>query len=184
MLLQPAMAGSGFYYGFDAVFNSLDTSTEVGLTFTPPPPAPSLFRDQSSQSFSDVGLHIGYLFKHRRTQSYFMAPEIYLTTLDSDDTIYGTSFKFGRDIDRLRVMANLGVSRVEPFKQNKLHLGLGAEYSINDQLAIGIEWLRIDTIEENTTADSAFGGQTLTTDTHTTRNIDVIKVSFRIYLLE
>ena len=157
MLLQPVMAGSGFYYGFDAVFNSLDTSTEVGLTFTPPPPAPSLLSDQNSQSFSDVGIHIGYLFKHRRTQSYFLAPEFYVTSFDRDYAIYGTSFKFGTDIDRLRVMANLGVSRVEPFKQNKLHLGLGAEYSINDQLAIGIEWLRIDTIEENTTADSAFG---------------------------
>ena len=184
MLLQPAMAGSGFYYGFDAVFNSLDTSTEVGLTFTPPPPAPSLLRDQSSQSFSDVGIHIGYLFKHRRTQSYFLMPEIFVTSFDSDDTIYGTSFKFGTDIDRLRVWVNLGVSRVKPFKQNKLHLGLGAEYSINDHQAISIEWLRIDTIDENTTADSAFGGQTLTTDTHTTRDIEVIKVSLRIYLLE
>jgi len=184
MLLQPAIAGSGFYYGFDAVSNMVDTSTEVRLTFTPPPPAPSLLRDQSSQSFSDVGLHIGYLFKHRRTQSYFMAPEFFLTTFDSDNTIYGTSFKFGTDIDNIRLLANLGVSRIEPFKQNKLHLGLGAEYAINDHLAIGIEWLRIDTIEENTTVDSAFGTQTLTTDTHTTRDIDVIKISFRIYLLE
>jgi len=82
------------------------------------------------------------------------------------------------------VFANLGISRIEPFKQNKLHLGLGAEYAINDHQAIGIEWLRIDTIEENTTVDSVFGAQTLTTETHTTRDIDVIKVSFRIYLLE
>jgi len=184
LLLQPAIAGSGFYYGIDAVFNSLDTSTEVSLTFTPPPPAPSLLSDQSSQSFSDVGLHVGYLFKHRRTQSYFIAPEFYLTSFDSDDAIYGTSFKFGKDIDRWRVSANLGVSRFESFKQNKLHLGLGAEYAINDHLGIGIEWLRIDTIEENTAADSAFGAQTLTTDTHTTRDIDVIKVSIRVYLLE
>ena len=182
--MQPAMAGSGFYYGFDAVFNSLDTSTEVDLTFTPPPPAPSLIRDQSSQSISDVGIHFGYLFKHRRTQGYFLMPEFYVTSFDSDDAIYGTSFKFGTDIDRWRVLANLGVSRIEPFKQNKLHLGLGAEYAINDHLAIGIEWLRIDTIEENTTADTTFVAQTLTTDTHTTRDIDVIKVSFRIYLLE
>ncbi len=182
--LQPAIAGSGFYYGFDAVFNSLDTSTEVRLTFTPPPPVPSLQSDRSSQSFSDVGIHFGYLFKHRRTQSYFIAPEIYLTTLDSDDTIYGTSLKFGTDFDRLRVWVNLGVSRIEPFKQNKLHLGLGAEYAIDDHQAISVEWLRIDTIEENTSADIAFGGQTLTTDTHTTRDIEVIKISLRIYLLE
>jgi len=184
VLLQPAVAGSGFYYGFDAVSNLVDTSTEVRLTFTPPPPGPSLQRDQSSQSSSDIGLHIGYLFKHRRTQNYFMAPEFYLTTFDSDDAIYGTSFKFGTDIDRMRVMVNLGVSRIEAFKQNKLHLGLSAEYAINDHQSISIEWMVFDTIEENTTVDSAFGAQTLTTDTHTTRDIDVIKISFRIYLLE
>ena len=76
------------------------------------------------------------------------------------------------------------MSRIEPFKQNKLHLGLGAEYAIDDHQAISVEWLRIDTIEENTTADIAFGIQTLTTDTHTTRDIEVIKISLRIYLLE
>ena len=167
-----------------AEFNSIDTSTEVRLTFTPPPPVPNLQSDQNAQSFPDVGIHFGYLFKHRRTQSYFIAPEIYLTTLDSDDTIYGTSLKFGTDFDRLRVWFNLGVSRIEPFKQNKLHLGLGAEYAIDDHQAISVEWLRIDTIEENTTADIAFSGQTLTTDTHTTRDIEVIKISLRIYLLE
>ena len=73
---------------------------------------------------------------------------------------------------------------IKPFKQNKLHLGPGAEYAINDHLAVGIEWLRIDTIDKNTTVDRAFGAQTLSIDTHTTRDIDMIKVSFRIYLLE
>ena len=184
MLLQPAIAGSGFYYGFDAVSNMVDTSTEVGLTFTPPPPFPSLQRDQSSQSSSDIGFHIGYLFKHRRTQSYFIAPEIYVTSFDLDDKIYGTNFRFGTDIERIRVMVNLGVSRIEAFKQNKLHLGLGAEYAINDHQSISIEWMVFDTIDENTTADSALGAQTLTTETHTTRDIEVIKISLRIYLLE
>ena len=184
MAIQPALAGSGLYYGFDAVAHSLDTSTEVRLTFTPPPPDPSLQRDQRSQTFSDAGFHIGYLFKHRRTQNYFLAPEFFLTTLDSDDTIYGTSFKYGTDIGSMRVFANLGVSRIEAFKQNKLHMGLGAEYAINDHQAISIEWLRIDTIDENTTADSNFGAQILTTDTHTERDIETIKISFRIYLLE
>jgi hypothetical protein len=184
MAIQPALAGSGLYYGFDAVAHSLDTSTEVRLTFTPPPPDPSLQRDQRSQTFSDAGFHIGYLFKHRRTQNYFLAPEFFLTTLDSDDTIYGTSFKYGTDIGSMRVFANLGVSRIEAFKQNKLHIGLGAEYAINDHQAISIEWLRIDTIDENTTADSNFGAQILTTDTHTERDIETIKISFRIYLLE
>jgi len=184
MAIQPALAGSGLYYGFDAVAHSLDTSTEVGLTFTPPPPDPSLQRDQRSQTFSEAGFHIGYLFKHRRTQKYFIAPEFFLTTLDSGDTIYGTSFKYGTDIGSMRVFANLGVSRIEAFKQNKLHMGLGAEYAINDHQAISIEWLRIDTIDENTTADSDFGAQVLTTDTHTERDIETIKISFRIYLLE
>jgi len=184
MAIQPALAGSGLYYGFDAVAHSLDTSTEVRLTFTPPPPDPSLQRDQRSQTFSDAGFHIGYLFKHRRTQKYFIAPEFFITTLDSDNTIYGTSFKYGTDIGSMRVFANLGVSRIEAFKQNKLHMGLGAEYAINDHQAISIEWLRIDTIDENTTADSDFGAQILTTDTHTEREIETIKISFRIYLLE
>jgi hypothetical protein len=184
MAIQPALAGSGLYYGFDAVAHSLDTSTEVRLTFTPPPPDPSLQSDQRSQSFSDAGFHIGYLFKHRRTQKYFIAPEFFITTLDSDNTIYGTSFKYGTDIGSMRVFANLGVSRIEAFKQNKLHIGLGAEYAINDHQAISIEWLRIDTIDENTTADSFFGAQVLTTDTHTERDIGAIKISFRIYLLE
>jgi len=184
MAIQPALAGSGLYYGFDAVAHSLDTSTEVRLTFTPPPPNPSLQRDQRSQTFSDAGFHIGYLFKHRRTQKYFIAPEFFLTTLDSDNTIYGTSFKYGTDIGSMRVFANLGVSRIEAFKQNKLHMGLGAEYAINDHQAISIEWLRIGTIDENTTADSDFGAQILTTDTHTEREIETIKISFRIYLLE
>jgi len=184
MAIQPALAGSGLYYGFDAVAHSLDTSTEVRLTFTPPPPDPDSQRDQRSQTFSDVGFHIGYLFKHRRTQKYFIAPEFFVATLDSDDTIYGTSFKSGTDIGSMRVYANLGVSRIEAFKQNKLHLGLGAEYAINDHQAISIEWLRIDTIDENTTADSVFGTQVLTTDTHTERDIEAIKISFRIYLLE
>ncbi len=84
----------------------------------------------------------------------------------------------------LRIWVNLGVSRIEPFKQNKLHLGLGAEYAIDDHQAISVEWLRIDTIEENTTAERAFGAQTLTTNTHIIRDIEVIKISFRIYLLE
>lgn len=181
---QPAISGSGFYYGFDAAFHSLNTRTEVGLTFTPPPPDPSLQIDQRSQSFSDVGFHLGYLFKHRRTQNYFIAPELFVTTLDSKDSIYGTSFKFGTDIDSVRVYANLGVSRIEVFKQNKLHVGLGAEYAISDYQAISIEWLRFDAIDENTTAVSNFNSQILTTDTHTERNIDVIKVTFRIYLLE
>jgi len=39
---------------------------------------------------------------------------------------------------------------IKPFKQNKLHLGLGAEFAIDDHQAISVEWLRIDTIEENT----------------------------------
>ncbi|MEE8364312.1 MAG: hypothetical protein V3R76_00875 [Gammaproteobacteria bacterium] len=184
LLFQPALAGSGFYYGFDAVSHALDTSTEVRLTFTPPPPNPVVQSDQRSQSFSDVGFHLGYLFKHRRTQNYFMAPEFFVTTLDSNDTIYGTNFKFGTDIGNLRVFANLGVNRVEAFRQNKLQLGLGAEYAINDHQAISVEWLRVDTIKEDTTADSVFGSQTLTTDTHTERVIEVIKISFRIYLLE
>jgi len=184
LLTQPSIAGSGFYYGFDAVSHSLDTSTEVGLTYTPPPPDPSLQRGQRSESFFDVGFNIGYLFKHRRTQSYFMTPEFYITTLDSDDTIYGTSLKFGRDFGSMRLWVNLGVSRLEAFNQNKLHMGLGAEYAINDHRAISIEWLRIDTIEESTTADSNFGVQILTTNTHTERDIDVIKITFRIYLLE
>lgn len=181
---QPAVAGSGFYYGFDAVFNSLDTRTEVGLTYTPSPPGPSLQFDQNSQSFTDAGFHIGYLFKHRRTQNYFITPEFFAATLDSNDTIYGTSFKFGTDIGNWRGLVNLGVSRIETFKQNKLHMGIGIEYAINDRQAIGIEWLRIDTINENSTADSIFGSQVLTTDTHTERDIEVIKISFRIYLLE
>ena len=184
MPVQQGIAGSGFYYAIDAAFHSLDTHTEVGLTYTPSPPGPSLQRGRSSQSFSDAGFHVGYLFKHRRTQNYFIAPEFYLTTLDSDDTIYGTSFKFGADIGRGRISLNLGVSHIESFKQNKLHLGLGAEYAINDHQAISIEWMLIDTIEENTTSDSIFGTQILTTDTHTERNIEVIKISLRIYLFE
>lgn len=184
MLFQPALAGSGFYYGFDALSHSLDTRTEVRLTFTPPPPAPSLQSDRRSQSFSDAGFHIGYLFKHRRTQNYFMAPEFFVATLDSNDTIYGTNFKLGTDIGRVRVFANLGVIRIQAFKQNKLQLGLGVEYAINDYRSISVEWLRVDTIKEDTTADSVFGALTLTTDTHTERDIEVIKISFRIYLLE
>ena len=184
ILMQPAIAGSGFYYGFDALSHSLNTSTEVNLTYSSPPPNPTLQLGQRSQSFSDVGFHAGYLFKHRRTQNYFIAPEFFLTTLDSDDAYYGTSFKFGTDIGPGRVLVNLGVSRIEAFKQNKLHIGLGAEYAINDHQAISIEWLRFDTIDENTTANSDFGGQVLTTDTHTERDIEVIKISFRIYLLE
>jgi len=170
ILFHPAQSGSGFYY--------------VRLTFTPPPPDPSIQRDERSQTFSDIGFHIGYLFKHRRTQNYFIAPEFFVTTLDSNDTIYGTNFKFGADIGRLRVYAMLGVSRIETFGQNKLQPGLGAEYAINDYQSISLEWLRIDTIEEDTTADSVFGAQTLTTDTRTERDIEVIKLSFRIYLLE
>jgi hypothetical protein len=84
----------------------------------------------------------------------------------------------------MRVFANLGVSRIDAFKQNKLQLGLGAEYAINDHQSIGVEWLRVDTIKEDTTADSVFGAQTLTTDTRTERDIEVIKISFRLYLLE
>lgn len=180
MPFQPVVAGSGLYYGFDAAYNSLDTSTEVRLTFTPPPPGPSLQHDQRSQSFPDVGFQIGYLFKHRRTQNYFIAPEFFLTTLDSNDMIYGTSLKFGRDFGSMRGLVNLGVSRLDVFKTNKLHLGLGAEYAINDHQAISIEWLRIDTIDENTTAN----GINFTTDTRTERDIELIKISFRIYLLE
>jgi len=184
MLMQPAIAGSGFYYGFDAISHSLDTSTEVGLTYTPSPPDPSLQIGERSESFFDAGFNIGYLFKHRRTQNYFITPEFFVVTLDSDHTIYGTSFKFGKDMGAMRLMVNLGVSRLTAFSQNKLHIGLGAEYAINDYQAIGIDWIRIDTIEESTTADSNFDIQILTTNTHTERDIDVIKVTFRIYLFE
>ncbi len=184
LLFQPALAGSGFYYGFDALSHSLDTSTEVRLTFTPPPPIPSVQSDERSQSFFDVGFHVGYLFKHRRTQNYFLAPEFFITSLDSSDTIYGTNFKFGVDTESVRLFATLGVVRIDAFKQNKLQLGLGAEFGINDYQAISVEWLRVDTIEEDATADSIFGTQILTTNTHTERDIGVIKISFRIYLLE
>ena len=184
LLFQPVIAGSGFYYGIAAVSHSLDTSTEVSLTYTSPSPDPSLQSDERSQSFSDAGLHIGYLFKHRRTQKYFIAPEFFATTLDSNDLIYGTNFKIGADINNLRLFAILGVNRIDAFKQNKLQLGLGAEYAINDYYSISLEWLRIDTLVEDSSADSIFGSQTLTTDTHTERDIEVIIFSLRIYLLE
>ena len=184
LLFQSVIAGSGFYYGFAAVSHSLETSTEVRLTYTSPPPDPSFQSDERSQSFSDAGLHIGYLFKHRRTQNYFIAPEFFASTLDSNYTIYGTNFKFGTDINNLRVFAILGVNRIDAFKQNKLQLGLGAEYAINDFYSISLEWLRIDTLVEDSSADSIFGTQTLTTDTHTERDIEVINFSLRIYLLE
>jgi len=182
--IQAALAGSGLYYGFEAVSHSLDTHTEVGLSFTPPPPNPSLQRDQQSQSFRDAGLFIGYLFRHRRTQNYFIAPEFSLSTFDSGDAIYATSFKLGTDVGSMRVLVNLGVSRITAFNQNKLFMGLGVEYAINTKQAVSIEWLRHNTIEENSIAVSVLGSQVLTTDTNTGRDIEVIKLSFKNYLLE
>ena len=39
---------------------------------------------------------------------------------------------------------------IKPFNQNKLHIGLGAEYAIDDHQAISVEWPSIDTIGGNT----------------------------------
>ena len=181
---QSAIAGSGFYYGFDAISHSLDTSTGVRLTFSPPPPSPSFESDNKSRSPTDIGFHAGYLFRHRRTQKYFISPEFFVNKLDRDDTTYGTNFKLGTDFTSTRIYMNFGVSRINTFKQNKLHFGLGAEYAVSDHQAIGIEWLHIDSIVENTTSNSTFGTQVLTTETNTKRDINSIKVTFRIYLLE
>lgn len=179
-----ADAGNGLYYGASIVSQQLDTDTKTQLIFSSPPPEPSTQRGQRSQSLTDVSLHIGYVHKRRRTNQFFLAPEFFISTLDANDYIYGTQLKAGYDLGPTRLYGSVGVSRIDVFKQNKLQTGLGMEWAFSNRISLSLEWLRFDTLDENTNTISNFGGQNLTTITDTAREIEAINIGVRFYLHE
>ncbi len=179
-----ANAGSGFYYAIDGLSHTLTTKTQTDITYSPPPPAASTSSGSSKNTYSDVGIRYGYKYKRRLTHSTFIVPELHLSNFKSDDLIYGTNFKFGAEISRLAVFGIVGVSRIDLLDKNVLTYGVGSEYNISDTISINLEWQHFDTMNEETTAISYFGAQTVTTDTVTTRDIDVYKIGISFYFHE
>ena len=179
-----AHAGSGFYYGFDALSHSLDTFTETEIIFTPPPPDTSTSRGERIETFTDYGLRLGYKHKRRKTHRYFMAPEFYITSFDPGDLIYGTNLKIGYEFNRYTLFGVMGISHIDLFDKKTPNFGLGGEYNMSDTLSINLEWQRINSTEEQTTADANFGAQVITTNTDTQRDIDVIKLGISFYFHE
>ncbi len=177
-------AGSGFYFALDSLSHTLTTKTKTDITYSPPPPADSSSSGSSERTYDDVGLRLGYKYKRRLTHRSFIVPELHLSNFKSDDLIYGTNLKFGAEINRLAVFGIVGVSRVDLFDNNVVNYGIGSEYNFSNNIALNIEWQRFDTMNEQTTAVSYFGAQTVTIYTDTKRDIDLLKIGISFYFHE
>ena len=163
----PASAGNGMYFGLDGVRHSTKTSTETSVVFSPPPPDPMSSSASESDSPLDLGIRIGYKYKRRPNRSFYLAPEVFLTTFDSEKINYSTTLKMGIEKNRLSIFGAFGISRIEQFNKNELNLGLDLEYRWTDRLSFNIEWVHFDEITEDSMDTQDLGAQTLTITTHT-----------------
>lgn len=180
ILPTQSIARSGFLYSFNFAYTSLATATEINITTTPTPSSnDGIVTANRDETFDETGINVGYLYKRRRTSDFFLLPEFYYTTFD-DDAIYGTNFKFGPVIGNLNIYANIGVTKIPQFKQNKVHTGLGLHYRINKNYFVSFEWMKLDEFTEETEADTTFGAQTITNSTNTERKIEMLGLGFTL----
>lgn len=171
-----SLARTGFIYSLNVASVSLSTTTEINITTTPTASSnDGVFTASRDETFNEANINLGYLYKRRRTADFFILPEFYYMTLD-DDAIYGSSFKFGPVLGKFNLYANIGVSRIPQFKQNKVHAGLGMHYQINKNYLINFEWIQLDEFTERTEDSSIFGAQTVTNNTNTDRSIDLLTI--------
>ncbi|VAW55159.1 hypothetical protein MNBD_GAMMA06-468 [hydrothermal vent metagenome] len=185
ILLVPVsgFSGSGLYFGVDTLSHKLRTQVAVNQTFSDPPPEPINVSTAGTEKFSDLGIRIGYKYKRRLKQRFFLSPELMVSQLD-DDFIYGSNLKIGVDIYDFSVYGTSGISHINQFDKNQFNYGLGMEYKISHRISFNLEWQQFTTITENTVAIENFGAQVLTTTTDTQRDISVIKLGITIYLHE
>lgn len=183
LTVTPSFAGSGLYLGVDAISHELDTHVEVNQTFSMPPPEPNNNSNAVKKDFTDVGLRIGYKYKRRLNDNFFISPEFIFSELDND-YIYGTNLKIGTEIKNFSIFGVAGISRIEQFEKNQATYGIGLAYKLSSIISINLEWQKTDTIREETIDTRAFGAQILTTETDTQRDISSIKLGITIYFHE
>lgn len=172
---EKAYSGNGYYYGFDALYHVLNTDTQT--IQTPPPGIPP---GSSSDSYFDIGLHLGYKYKRHRNRQFYMAPEFYLNTQDGDDLIYSTNLKLGWEDEQISWYTSLGLSRISKYDRNEAVIGFGIEYNISHRLSVGFELLHYDPIDEISVVELP----PLTIETRTKRSLNAVKLGVTYYLHE
>ena len=182
-ITMPVFAGSGLYFGADAVLHTLKTQVEVNQVFSSPPPDAINVSNTASDDFSDPGIRIGYKYKRRLNHQFYLSPELIVSQLD-DDLIYGTNLKIGADVYNFSFYGTGGISHIDQFDKNQFNYGIGLEYKISRRFSFNLEWQKFETINEDTVAIENFGAQILTTTTETQRDISVIKFGLTFYLHE
>jgi hypothetical protein len=182
MLASPAAhASSGLYYGFDFVSHSLATQVDLRQTFIPAPPDATEITNASSERFSDAGLRLGYKYRRRAGDIFYIAPELTLSQLDSSGLNYSTTLLFGAQSTLVSPYVIAGLGHIDKFDKNQFSYGLGAEINISENICINLTWQRIDTMREESSASIDFGSQTLTTTSSVGRDIDIIMLGITFY---
>lgn len=172
----PACAGSQFYIGLDAVRHTLETSTTTTYSAVAPPSS-----GESRETYGTWGLRAGYKFKSRLTDRYFWAPELAVTPLEDSDLIYSTNLRLGLEAAPYEIYTTLGVSRIEPFTDNRLNFGVGLEYRLSNRASFTAEWIGYDTIDETTESTVFIGPTQLDVRTDTERSLETYRIGFTYY---
>ncbi len=175
----PAFAGSGLYYGADAVLSNLKTTSTTVVNQTSPVSQTTSYGNTLNR-YTNLGGRMGYKFKSRLTDHYYWSPELSLAAFDNS-IIYGTNLKFGYEFAPYEIYTSFGVSRIKKFTDNRLSLTLGLEYRISNTTSLNIELTQFDNIKESTNSTSTVGLNTITINTNTIRRINSIKIGYTYY---
>ena len=175
----PALAGSGLYYGADAVLSNLKTTSTTVVNQTSPVSQTTSYGNTLNR-YTNLGGRMGYKFKSRLTDRYYWSPELSLAAFDNS-IIYGTNLKFGYEFSPYEIYTSFGVSRIKKFTDNRLSLTLGLEYRLSNTTSLNIELTQFDNIKESTNSTSTVGLNTITINTNTIRKINSIKIGYTYY---
>jgi len=175
----PTLAGSGLYFGTDAVLSNLKTTSTTVVDQTSPVSQTTSYGNTLNR-YTDLGGRIGYKFKSRLTDHYYWAPEFSLLTFDKS-IIYATNLKFGYEFAPYEFYTSFGVSRINKFTDNRLNLTLGLEYRLSNTTSLNIALTSYDNIKESTNSTSTVGLNTITINTNTIRTINSIKIGYTYY---
>lgn len=164
-----AFAGAGFYAGIDGVYHRLETDASVTVLGN------TVYSEQS-ENYGDVGVRGGY--KHRIKDYFYIAPEIFVTTLDLklDEPVYGTTLKAGFEMDRFSIYGLGGYSRIEAVDKGTPHYGVGAEIAVTDYVSVNAEWNSFAEIDGSETS----GNVNITRDD----KLDAFKLGITLYFHE
>jgi hypothetical protein len=171
-----AHAGSGTYLGADLVHQTLDTRTTTRYSAILP-----VGFGESQEDFQNWGLRLGHKFKGRLTDRYFWAPELALAPLDDNDLIYSTNLRFGYETAPWEFFSSVGVTRIEPFTDNRLNVGVGLEYRLSNQASLSLEWTGYDRIDEVSEATLTIGLTDVDVRTETERDLHAFRIGFTYY---